>query len=85
MDTSEGRHRLVQDQQLGVEDERARDADALRLPAGELVRQAIEVVPRKTHDLKIVPRLRMTLGPGADAMKPERLRNRNAHGHARIE
>ena len=37
----ERRHRLVGDEHLGFERERARQADALALPAGELVRIAI--------------------------------------------
>ena len=49
------------------------------------MRQAIEIVLRKPNHLKIVPRLVVALGPGADAMKSERFGNRNAHGHARIE
>ena len=36
----ERRHRLVADHQLGLEDQRAGDADALALAAGEFVRQA---------------------------------------------
>ena len=38
----ERRHRLVADDQLRVERQRAGDADALALPAGEFVRIAVE-------------------------------------------
>ncbi len=37
-------HRLVGDDELGVDRERARDADALALAAGELVRVAVGVI-----------------------------------------
>ena len=40
----ERRHRLVADDQLGLDGERAGDADALALAAGELVRVAAHVV-----------------------------------------
>ena len=44
----ERRHRLVEDDQLRIERERARDADALPLAAGELVREAVRVLGRET-------------------------------------
>ncbi len=50
----ERRHRLVEDQQLGIERERARDADALTLTARELVRISVRVVgvqPDQLHQL----------------------------------
>ena len=40
----ERRHRLVGDDQLRLERDRARDADALALAAGELVRVAVVVL-----------------------------------------
>src|SRR3546814_10756133 len=40
----EGGHRLVADDELRVEDQRAGDAEALALPAGELVRIAVHVM-----------------------------------------
>ena len=40
----ERRHRLVADDQLGLDGERAGDADALALAAGEFVREAVHVV-----------------------------------------
>ena len=43
----ERRDRLVEDDQLRVERERARDADALPLAAGELVREAVRVLGRE--------------------------------------
>ena len=43
----ERRDRLVGDEQLGVEHQRARDADALALAAGEFVRIAVECIARQ--------------------------------------
>ena len=42
----EARHRLVGDDHVGLEHGRAGDADALPLPAGELVRVAVQVLGR---------------------------------------
>ena len=50
----ERRHRLVGDDQLRLQRERARDADALALAAGELVRVAVVVLrvePDRVHQL----------------------------------
>ena len=50
----ERRHRLVGDQQLGLERDRAGDADPLALAAGELVRIAVVVLgvePDAIHQL----------------------------------
>jgi len=43
----EHRYRLIGDQQLGLEDERAGDADALALPARQIVRVAVKEVLRR--------------------------------------
>ena len=45
-------HRLVADDQLRVHGERARDADALALAAGELVREAVVVLGVQPDDLE---------------------------------
>src|SRR5688572_18950068 len=50
----EGRHRLVADDEVRAEGERPRDADALALAAGELVRVAPRVVAPQAHDLEAV-------------------------------
>src|SRR3546814_16553905 len=47
----EGGHRLVADDELRVEDQRAGDADALALAAGELVRIAVPVMRLATNVL----------------------------------
>ena len=48
----ERRHRLVEDQHARLEGERARDADALLLPARELVREAAHHARRQPHHLE---------------------------------
>ena len=48
----ERRDRLVADQQLGLDGERAGDADALALAAGEFVREAAHVVGLQAHRLE---------------------------------
>ena len=48
-ETFERRHRLVADDQVRLGGEGAGDADALALPAGELVRPAVERVARQPH------------------------------------
>jgi len=40
----ERRHRLVRDDEVGLDRQRPRNADALTLPAGELVRVAVGVI-----------------------------------------
>ena len=51
----ERRDRLVEDEQLGIERERARDADALPLTAGELVREPVGVLGVQTDQLPSAP------------------------------
>ena len=51
IETSRADDRLVAHDQVGLEHERARDADALALPAGELVRVAPRVVRRQADQL----------------------------------
>ena len=46
------RHRLVADDQLGLDGERPRDADALALAAGELVRIASHVIGLQANGLQ---------------------------------
>ena len=48
----ERRDRLVADDQLGLDRERARDADALALAAGELVRIAAHVIGLQADGLE---------------------------------
>ena len=48
----ERRHRLVQDQQLRIECQRAGDANALALPTGELVAMALGIAGIELHPLE---------------------------------
>ena len=57
----EGGHRLVEQDELGVDREGPRDADALALAAGELVRKAVENVTGHPHLLEQVPALALQL------------------------
>jgi hypothetical protein len=81
----ERRDGLVQDQELRVERERAGDADALALPARELVREAVRVLraeadrPQQLVDAPLALRARVM------AVDPQRLGDDVAHGHARVE
>ena len=59
----QGRHRLVADDQLGLQGERAGDADALALATGELVREAVVVLRVEPDQLEqlLDPLLRAAL------------------------
>jgi hypothetical protein len=89
----ERRDRLVADDQLRVDGERARDADALALAAGELVREAVVVLGIEPDDLeqlldtaldlRAVPSL--CTSSASATMKPTRLRAfRDAYGSWKI-
>src|SRR5581483_5742759 len=76
--------RLVEDQELGLERERARDADALALPARELVRVARREALVEADEVEQLGDALARVGPRA-AEVPERLRDDRADGEARIE
>ena len=80
----ERRHRLVEDQQLGIERERASDADALTLAAGELVRIAVRVLGvQPTSSISSLTRAStFRLLRLVDA---HRLADDRRHRHARVE
>ena len=81
----ERRHRLVADQQLGVDRQRAGDADALALAAGELVRIAPRVLrsePDHVQELRDPPRALASLRQSVDG---QRLADHLLHRHARIQ
>ena len=79
------RHRLVTDQHLGAERERARDSDALPLATGEAVRIAAQVTYVETY------RSQEGLDPldplflARDSMDRQRLCHDVVHRHPRIE
>ena len=69
------RDRLVGDDQLRVQRQGARDADALPLPAGKLVRVAVEHVAAHADHLQQLLDLAVALGGRADAVYVQRLTN----------
>src|SRR5919108_758423 len=81
----EGRHRLVADDQLRVERERARDPDALPLPAGELVRVAVRVVRVEADHLEQLAHGVAPAFARADPVHLERLGDDVPDRHAGVE
>ncbi len=81
----ERRHRLVADDQVGIDGERAGDADALALPAGELVRIAPGMFGQQADDFQQLAPARGARRGVADLVHPQRLGQDFADGHARIE
>ena len=81
----ERRDRLVADDQLRVDRERARDADALALAAGELVREAVVVLGVEADDLEQLLHAALVLGGGAELVHLERLRDDEADPLARVQ
>ena len=82
----ERRDRLVADDQLRPQRERARDAEALALAAGELVRVLDHLVRRAGPPCRTAPR--RARGPSAAASRlvvAERLGDDVGRAHARIE
>ena len=78
-------HRLVEDDQLRVERERARDADALALAARELVREPVRVLRRQADGAQQLVDALLALWPLIAAVDAQRLADDVAHGHARVE
>ena len=80
------RHRLVADDQLGFDGERARDTDALALTAGELVRIAPHVIRLQTDGLEQFHDTLFKLAPGfGQAVNDQGFADDRADIHARIE
>ena len=78
-------HRLVADDQLGVDREGARDADALALAAGELVREAVVVLRVQPDDLEQLLDALLDLRLGAHLVHLERLGDDEADALARVQ
>ena len=76
---------LVGDDELGLHDDGARDADALALPARELVRVSACVLADKTDLFEDVIHLLIDVVLVLDAVDDESFRDDVAHGHTRIE
>src|SRR5262249_31714629 len=82
----EGGHRLVADDELGIERKRPRDPDALALPARHLVRIAIGEIRIEAADRQKLAHSRCTPPRIAlDGMHLHRLGDDVAHLHARVE
>ena len=82
----ERRNRFIADDQPGVDDQRARNADTLALPARKLVRVAVDEVGQQAHTVH--HRLHAGLDIGlADARRVglQRFGDDLANGHARVE
>src|SRR5918995_5978605 len=77
--------RLVQDDEVRVEGEGARDADALTLAAGELVRIAAGGVPGEPDRLEELSYTGGEVSSSGEAMGPHRLADDPADAVARIE
>src|SRR5436190_1465816 len=81
----ERRDRLVGDDQLRTQRERACDADPLSLPAGELVREAVVVLRREADGLEQLLDLLTALASVADAVDLQRRGDDRTDALARIE
>ena len=81
----ERRDRLVADDQLRVDRERAGDADALPLAARELVREAVVVLGVQADDLEQLLHAALDLGLGAELVHLERLGDDEADALARVQ
>ena len=78
-------HRLVEDDQLRVERERARDADALALAARELVREPVRMLGREADGAQQLVDALLALVAAVAAVDAQRLADDVAHGHARVQ
>ena len=69
----ERRHRLVGDQELGLERERARDADALPLTARELARVGVERARAEADEVEQLAAACVEPIVGDDLVHPQQL------------
>src|SRR6266545_4102321 len=81
----ESRHGLVADDQPGIEGECTRDADALALAAGELVRVAVDEVGVEADDFEQPLRAPPPRAAVADAVDDERFADDVPDCHPRIQ
>ena len=82
----ERRDRLVGDEELGLERERARDADALALAARELPRVGVERARAQADELEqLRGSARRRSLRGTISVHAQELAEHLAHGHARVE
>ena len=81
----QGGNRLVADDELRAQDERASDADALTLTAGELVRVAVDVLGIEADHVKQLANALDTLLGSADAVNDHRLGDDLTDGHTGVQ
>ena len=81
----ERRHRLVADDEARLHGERARDADALALAAGELVRVAGRVLGAQSDFLEQLPDASVRVGSFGEPVDGQSLAHDRADRHARVE
>src|SRR5690606_31705554 len=78
-------HRLVRDDERRLERERARDADPLALPSGELVRIPRQHLGPQADELEQLLDAPAPVGRRTDAMEVERLAQCLEDGSARVQ
>ena len=78
-------HGLVGDQHARLDDQRAREADALSLAAGELVRIAVAQLGAEAHIVEHPLDARVELPASRQAVQPQRLADDVAAAHPRVE
>ena len=76
---------LVAEDELRVDGEGARDADALPLPAGELVREPVVVLRVEPDDLEELLHAPLALGRSPDPVHLEGFRDREADALPRVQ
>src|SRR5205814_10476150 len=81
----ERRHRFVGDDQRGVQRERARQTDALVLPAAELVRIAAQAIRIQADQLEQLADASQALRLRAQLVEDERLFDGLTDAHPRIK
>ena len=81
----ERRHRLVKDQETGVEGQRPRHPYPLALPARELVGVTVGDVGVHSHQLQQPPHRFPTAAPGHLGMHLQQLADGRPHRHAGVE
>ena len=77
--------RLVQNDEARIQRERARDADALALSAGEFVRETIQMLTAQVHQFEQFDDARGQRFAAQARVNDERLGDDVVHGEARVE
>ena len=79
------RHRLVGDDQFGLQGQRPGDADPLALPAGELVREPVVVLGLQPDALEEFQDPPLELRAAGQAVQFDRVADDLAHPLARVQ